>query len=148
MKTFELNIGIGAKMNTAKIKTLSILALLTCVIALAATKGFAMSPVEDDSTRPSIGRSGELFTLQFSPGKRSITIGLAGKPALTMDSARVTVFGRVFPVKGEPKALKIVPVESHFEIVDELQPHDSIELEIKDHKTKKSEKFKIDHHQP
>lgn len=122
--------------------------ILVLGMALNPSLARAMSPTEEDSTRPSIGRSGELFTIQFAPASRSVTVGLAGKPAMTLDSSRVTIFGRVIPLKGETKQLKIVPVESHFEIVDEIQPNDPIEIEIKDKKSKKSEKFKIEHRQP
>lgn len=118
------------------------------VLQITASIANAMSPTEDDATRPSIGRAGELFTIQFTPGSKSITVGLAGKPAMTLDSSRVTIFGKVYPLKGQAKQLKIVPVESHFEIVDELQPNEPVEFEVKDTKSKKTEKFKIEHHQP
>lgn len=120
----------------------------TALLSMSLSRALAMSPTEDDATRPSIGRAGELFTIQFTPANRSLSVGLAGKPAMTLDSSKVTIFGRVVPLKGESKQLKIVPVESHFEIVDELQPNEPIEFEIKDKKSKKTEKFKIEHRQP
>lgn len=126
----------------------AIAAMAICAIAFLGLKTWAMSPVEDDSTRSSIGRTGELFTIQYTPGSRSLTVGFAGKPALTLDSSRITILGKSYPLKGEPKALKIVPTESRFEIVDELPPNEALEFEIKDKKSKKAEKFKIENRQP
>ncbi len=117
-------------------------------LLLTSVSSKAMSPVEDDSTRPTIGRAGELFTIQFTPGSRKLTVGLAGKPALTVDSRKVTIFGRVLATKGETKSLTIVPVESHFEITGEMPEATPLEFEVKDTKTKKSEKFRLEFRKP
>jgi hypothetical protein len=121
---------------------------LVCGCLLAAVSAVAMSPDVDDSIQPTIGRAGELFTIQFTPASRKLTVGLAGKPALTIDSRKVSLLGRVVSDKGEAKSLTIVPVESHFEITDEVPEATPLEFEIKDTKTKKSEKFRLEYRKP
>jgi hypothetical protein len=97
----------------------------------------------DDPARPVLGKTGEIFTLKLTPYSRRLEITLVGTPAVTLDPERLTVFGRVVSNDGPPKTLRIQAAGGHFEILDKIEPNSSLEFDIKDKTSKKSETLRV-----
>ncbi|MGZ3722777.1 MAG: hypothetical protein ACXVA9_07610, partial [Bdellovibrionales bacterium] len=83
------------------IKYLIVSSFLITSIAMA-------GPESDDPARPTLGKTGQIFTLKFWPGSKRITVGFAGKEA-PLGKSRVTIIARHFPIAGEAKDLKVEP---------------------------------------
>ncbi len=97
----------------------------------------------DDPARPVLGKTGQVFTLTFTPQNRRLEVALVGKPAVTLDPQQLTVLGKVYPSKGAPTTLRIQAASDHFEVLDRIDPSSSVEFEVKDQVTKKSETLRL-----
>jgi hypothetical protein len=102
--------------------------------------------MSDDPARPVLGKSGQVFTLKITPQSRRLDIALAGKPAVALDPKSLTVFGKVYPIKGEAQNLRIESRAGHFEILDQVDPESTIEIEVKDKTTNKTETLRLKQH--
>lgn len=96
----------------------------------------------DDPARPSLGKTGQLFTIKLTPKSKRLDIKLAGHEAASLDPGRLVVFGRIVG-DGETRVLRIEPAGGHFRILDEIEPGSQIEIEVKDRSTNKSEKLRV-----
>ena len=99
--------------------------------------------ISGDPARPVLGKTGEVFALKITPQSRRLDITLAGTPAVTLDPERLTVFGRVYPAKGEAKKLRIEARGGHFEILDKIDPKSTIEIDVRDTTSNKSETLRF-----
>ena len=114
------------------------------ILILCCTSWLVLNAQEtDDPARPVLGKTGQVFSVKLTPQNRRLEVALAGKPAVTLDPQRLTVFGKVYPSKGEPTALRIQAAADHFEVLDKIDPSSSVELEVKDRVTKKSETLRL-----
>src|SRR5438045_3154446 len=98
---------------------------------------------EDDPSRPVLGKTGQIFALKFIPGSKRLEIALVGSPTVTLDPDRLTVLGKVYPTKGQPKTLAVRAADHHFEILDNIDNSSAVEFEVKDRLTKKTETLKL-----
>jgi hypothetical protein len=101
-------------------------------------------PPFDDPARPTLGQTGQLFVIKFEPGSKRFSVALAGEPVAIIGPNRIIVRGRQVPANGQPKSLDIEPANGFFQILDSVDPHSSIEIEIKDRSNQKSETFKVE----
>jgi hypothetical protein len=115
--------------------------MILFVMAIVGHLSFAQET--DDPSRPTMGSTGQLFTITITPKSRKLEISLAGKSAASLDPEKLIVLGKVFPVKGEPKALRIQTSEGHFELMDPIAPDSSLEFDVTDKASKKSEKLHV-----
>lgn len=124
---------------------ISIAATVFVSVCLVSAQKAAAGPEEDDAMRgrPTFQQSGQLFTIQFTPGSRSIEVKLAGDSVASVDPDQITLFGKAYPREGKPRDLTIVPGEGHYQIVDEVAPSEAIELKIKEKKSQKTEVHRI-----
>lgn len=102
--------------------------------------------ISDDPARPSLGKTGEVFSLKITPQSRRLDIAFAGTPAVTLDPERLTVLGRVYPAEGQSKQLRIEARSGYFEILDKIDAKSTIEIEVKDSATNKSETLRLKQH--
>jgi hypothetical protein len=102
--------------------------------------------VSDDPARPVLGKTGEVFSLKITPGSRRLDITLAGTPAATLDPEKLSVFGKIYPLKGESKTLRIEARNGYFEILDKIEDKATIEIEVKDKSTSKTETLRLRQH--
>ncbi|MGE4130758.1 MAG: hypothetical protein AB7F86_03925 [Bdellovibrionales bacterium] len=112
------------------------------LIALAACTTLAQTAPEDPA-RPTLGQTGKIFTVKYTPGARKIEIGLVGKPAVVMDPNKITVMGRVFSSNSKSTDLKVKPAGGHWEILNPIEESDTLELKVEDKTNKKTETLKI-----
>ena len=90
------------------------------------------------SGRPVLGSTGQLFTVQFTPGDRRLTVHVAGGASVAqLDPSQIEVMGLHYPLKRKVEALDFAKVESHYEIRNELAPGSAFEVNVKDKKSKK-----------
>lgn len=129
--------------------------LVTSLFVSLVVSAPSLAQVTEDPARPFIGRSGEVFAIRFTPKSRSLEVSLVGKPTAKIDPSKITVLGRVLSQKGEPRNLAITKENSHFTIKEDQGTQESgdgkaeiLEIEVKDNKTKKSEKFQIENKHP
>lgn len=107
--------------------------------------GLKADVVSDDPARPSLGKTGQIFTLKLIPGQKRLEVRLAGTPAAQLDPGRLEIFGRVIKTGGgEPIRLKLQAAKDHFEIAEPIAPDADVEFQIKDKKTKKSETLRLE----
>ncbi len=122
----------------------TILFVSACFLPI--TKVAAIGPEDDDMIRgrPTFQQSGQLFTVQFTPEDRSLSVKFAGDRLATVDPEKISLFGKVYPRKGKPRDLTIVLNQGSYQISDErYAPTDEVELKIKDKKTNKTEVHRI-----
>jgi len=99
--------------------------------------------IGDDPARPSLGKSGQVFTLKLTPQSKRLEVSFTDKPFVTLEPDRLVVFGRVFPAKGKPKSLSIRAVGQNLELSEAIDPDATMEFEIKDKVTKKTETIRV-----
>lgn len=89
-------------------------------------------------------REGEMFTVKYVPGDRTLVVGVVGSPALTAGPDRVEVFGREIFGTGKSRNLAIKTDGQKFSIQSELDPKATIEIDVQDKKTRKRETLKLE----
>ena len=105
----------------------------------------AFGQPEDLNARDPRLNEGSLFTIQFSPGDKKISVALAGKPGVELSAGKIIVLGREISTSTKTRRLEIRPSGSQFEIVDPLPKGKAVEIEVMDVKDKdKKETFRID----
>src|SRR4051794_10092154 len=92
----------------------------------------AANEQEDDvkMSRPTLGQTGKVFSVSFSPGAKLVKVQLTGKTMASLDPDRVTLLGRSYPRKGKPYDLKFLWTGSHYRIVNKIDATDQIELKV------------------
>jgi hypothetical protein len=116
------------------------------VIALILFSSLALADIgSDDPSRPILGQTGQIFTLNFTPAGNLLTVGIVGDTVATAGPERVILLGRQYPNgNDQPKDLTIHPVNNTFEILDTIDPNSSIEIEILDRLNNRKEIFNIE----
>lgn len=110
-----------------------LIALLFVGIAMLLTGKLEAADSEDDAarmSRPLLKQNGQLFVVQFAPGSRRLDVFAAGKSVATLDPSQITVFGRVYPLKGQPRELKIVWEDGHYQVAEPVENSTPIEVEV------------------
>lgn len=131
-------------MKTRFIYMVSLVYLAT-IFTVNLTQSVAIGQISDDPSRPTIGQSGKIFTIQLTPKSKRLQVGVTGKQVLSIDPNEIIVAGKSYPKNGAPRVMSIVPVDGNaYEVKDSLDDVKHVEIEIKDKKSKKSETFKIE----
>lgn len=118
---------------------------LSCVaLVLIVTLAEQVNAGPDDDAmmgRPTFGQSGQIFVVRFSPESQRIDINFTGNQVATIDPDDITVLGHVFPFSGKPRELNVIWFDNHYQIQDRVGPSDHVDIEVKDRKSSKSERF-------
>lgn len=110
---------------------------------ISASFQLSAQQMTDDPGRPTVGQAGQIFTIKWTPKSKKLEVAMVGTPAASIDPEKIVVLGRVFPAKGQPKKLDLRPVDGHFLVLDQIEPDATLEIEVKDPKSKKSETIKL-----
>gem|GEM_PF-6949611 len=107
--------------------------------------GVAFAQTENlDAKYPRLNE-GQIFTIQFAPVGRKLTVSLAGKPGVELAPGKVLVFGREILRNGKERKLEIRPSGQKFEIAEPSSKDTPVEIEIRDpHDTGKKEVFRLE----
>ena len=127
-----------------------VIVVITAALGLLIAN-FSRGDTEDEAremSRPLLTQNGKLFVLRLSPQSRRLDILTAGKTALVLDPSAITVFGKVFPVSGEPREFKVGWLSGHFQISEPIDASAPIELEVSDSVSSKTETFRFDSSTP
>lgn len=139
-----------AKIAISRLTSISARLLTTGAVAFLFLHSAAADPEQDARlmSRPLLTQNGQLFVIQFTPKARRVDVLTAGKSVATLDPSSIKIFGRVYPIDGSPRDLKIEWKSGHFQIAEPIEANVPIELEVSDKATAKSETFRFDKSSP
>ena len=118
-------------------------ALLSIALIFGLSRATA-GPETDDPARPTLGKTGQIFTLQFVPKAKRLTVRFVDQPLVSVGPARVVVRGRLFPAEGQAQELNVHPLGDSFEILDRIDPNSALEFEVRDLRSNQTEKLKLE----
>ena len=107
----------------------------------------AQNTIEDENrmmSRPLLVQNGKLFVVQFAPKAKRFDILAAGNSVATLDPSQIEIFGRVFPIRGEPRDMKIVWLKGHFQAIEPTADSQPVEIEVTDKVKSQTETFRFE----
>jgi hypothetical protein len=120
-----------------------LITFISCFFSLA-KPALAQNTIEDENrmmSRPLIVQNGKLFVIQFAPKAKRFDVLAAGNTVATLDPSQIGIFGRTYPVRGQPRDLRIVWLKGHFEVSDPIPDSQPIEINVRDKTNAQTETF-------
>ncbi len=117
------------------------------IIAFLFSFSLHAQEVANDPARPTIGAAGQIFTVKITPKIRRIEVSFVESPLVTLDPEQLTIRGKIIPLQGKSRNLKLATRGKHVELLEPLTSGSRLELQIEEKGSKKSETLQI-HSQP
>lgn len=95
--------------------------------------------ISDDPARPIIGKSGQIFTIKFTPRAKLMQVSLVERPLVSIDPNQLIVVGKVYPTNGKSKTLRLKMAGQNLEILDPVDDTSTLEFQVEEKMTKRKE---------